>query len=185
MSGRERSKGARGERELAHLLQGLTGCPVVRRVRNAAGDSDLVGLVTGPLVWSVECKRYAAAAPGDVARWWRQAAEQALREGGTPLLCWRADRMADWRFHWPAALHCDEVRSTSADVSDTLSADPLTWWRVVRALIRGSFPPLPAVGNSRPDCAAVTPQAQGGSGPGCAGPSGRTPARVIRAPLPR
>lgn len=145
MSAASRDKGQRGERELAALLCELTGADVRRRVRQHAGDADLEGLPG----WTVECKRYASVKPADLARWWAQACEQARRDGLHPLLCWRADRMPDWRFHWPAGLHCKGA-PLPGGIADTLSADPLTWWRMVR----GSFLALPPAGNSGPDVAA-------------------------------
>ncbi|GAB1387639.1 hypothetical protein MASR1M59_27870 [Melaminivora sp.] len=130
MGGMSRTKGQSGERELARLLAELTGKDVRRRVRQHDGDSDLVGLPG----WSIECKRYASASAADIGRWWQQAAAQAAADGAVPLLCWRADRMKDWRFHWPAGLHCKDAPTRPVDVADTLSADPLTWWRMVRAV---------------------------------------------------
>lgn len=132
MGAASRDKGKRGERELAELLRGLTGQDVRRRVRQHEGDSDLEGLPG----WCVECKRYSTAAPADLARWWRQAAVQAHTFEGVPLLAWRADRMRDWVFVWPAGLHCADAPIVSGNIADTLSADPLTWWRMVRELGR-------------------------------------------------
>lgn len=126
-----RDKGQRGELELALLLSRLTGHDVRRRVRQHDGDSDLEGLPG----WCVECKRRASAAPADLARWWRQAAQQADKAGALPLLCVRSDR-GPWVFHWPAGLHCADAPCASGNVADTLSADPLTWWRMVRGLGR-------------------------------------------------
>ena len=60
MGGLSRSKGQRGEREVAALLSELTGHDVRRRVRNHAGDSDLQGLPG----WEIEVKFYAAVTPG-------------------------------------------------------------------------------------------------------------------------
>ena len=130
MGAASRDKGKRGERELAEFLRGLTGSDVRRRVRQHDGDSDLEGLPG----WCVECKRHATAATADVARWWRQTAAQAHRVGAWPLLAWRADRMRDWVFVWPAGLHCTDAPPQSGHVADTLAADPLTWWRMVRQL---------------------------------------------------
>ncbi len=131
MSAVSRDKGKRGERELAALLAMLTGHPVRRRVRQHGGDADLTGLPG----WSVECKRYATAKPADLARWWQQAVAQAQAEGLQPLLCWRADRMREWVFVWPAGLHCPDAPVPGA-IADTLAADPLTWWRMVARLGR-------------------------------------------------
>lgn len=130
MGAASRDKGKRGERELAELLRALTGQDVRRRVRQHDGDSDL----EGPAGWCVECKRHATATPADVARWWRQAAAQAQAAEAVPLLAWRADRMRDWVFVWPAGLHCTDAPPGTGDLADTLSADPLTWWRMVRGL---------------------------------------------------
>jgi hypothetical protein len=94
----QRSKGQVGEREAAALIQALTGWEVRRRVRNAAGDSDLVG-VPG---WSVEIKRYASASRADIATWWQQCVTQAGNE--LPVLFYRLDR-ADWRGVWPLAVN--------------------------------------------------------------------------------
>ena len=127
MSGASRDKGKRGERELAALLEMLTGQPVRRRVRQHEGDADLTGLPG----WSIECKRYASVKPADLVRWWAQARELAQREGLHPPLCWRADRMRDGVFVWPAGLHCKGA-PLPGHIADTLSADPLTWWRMVR-----------------------------------------------------
>lgn len=130
MGAASRDKGQRGERELATLLRSLTGRDVRRRVRQHDGDADLEGLPG----WCVECKRRSTVAPGDVARWWQQAAAQAHAAGTHPLLAWRADRMRDWVFVWPAGLHCPDAPKQPTNIVDTLSSDPLTWWRMVRRL---------------------------------------------------
>lgn len=130
MGALSRNKGKAGERELARLLSELTGYDVRRRVRQHDGDSDLVGIPG----WSIEAKRYSSASAADLARWWQQAAAQAAADGALPLLCWRADRMRDWRFHWPAGLHCPDAPRCPPAIADTLGADPLTWWRMVKGI---------------------------------------------------
>jgi len=130
MGGLSRAKGKRGERELAALLSDLTGRSIKRRVRQHEGDSDLEGLPG----WAIECKRYARVTPSLLGTWWKQAHAQAKRTGDAPLLCWRSDRMKDWRFHWPAGLHCHDAPLCPESISDTLGADPLTWWRMVKGL---------------------------------------------------
>lgn len=138
MGGLSRAKGKRGERELARLLTELTGHDIKRRVRQHEGDSDLEGLPG----WAIECKRYARVTPAMLATWWKQARAQAQRMGGTPLLCWRTDRMREWCFHWPAGLHCHDAPPCPESIADTLGADPLTWWRMVRSL-KGTPAPDP------------------------------------------
>lgn len=74
MTGRaSRSKGHRGELQVAHLIRDLTGWDVRRRVRQHDGDSDLEG-VPG---WAVEVKNCAAPTLGDIDRWTVQAKAQA------------------------------------------------------------------------------------------------------------
>lgn len=97
MSRMQRRKGQVGEREAANVITELTGWPVQRRVRNAAGDSDLVGIPG----WAVEVKRHRQACPSLLAAWWEQTVMQAA--GQLPLLLYRLDRAA-WRAVWPLAV---------------------------------------------------------------------------------
>lgn len=117
MSGSQRTKGKVGEREAAALLRTLTGGDVRRRVRQHDGDDDLV--LPG---WAVEVKRYATAPRGEVARWWRQACEQARRTGQQPLLLYRADRQG-WRACW----------TPTHDPAHVVEADPAVWAALVGA----------------------------------------------------
>lgn len=99
MSAAQRSKGQRGEREVAGIIRTLLGVEVRRRVRQHDGDSDLEGLQG----WVVEVKRRRQAARGDIRQWWHQAEEQARKTGaGLPVLFYRLDRH-DWRCVWPLA----------------------------------------------------------------------------------
>lgn len=93
----QRTKGQQGEREVAGVIRDLTGWDVQRRVRNHAGDSDLVG-VPG---WSVEVKRHKAAGRAEIAGWWRQTCAQA--GDLLPVLFYRLDRDS-WRAVWPVAI---------------------------------------------------------------------------------
>lgn len=131
MSAMSRLKGHTGERQAAALLHELTGHSIKRRVRQHAGDADLEGLE--PLGWCVEVKRYASTPLAMVAgEWWPQAVEQARRAGLLPLLLYRPDR-GNWRAVWPADLHMGEPPYT-VSFGSTLTADPLTWWRMVKGL---------------------------------------------------
>ncbi len=117
MSKMQRTKGSAGEREAAALLACVTGCDIRRRVRQHDGDTDLEGLPG----WSLEIKRHAAAPRGEIARWWRQACEQAHRTGARPLLLYRPDRGA-WRAVW----------APDDDPAHAVEADPATWWRLTQ-----------------------------------------------------
>ncbi len=129
MGSLSRTKGAAGERELAALLSELSGRDVRRRVRQHAGDSDLLGLDQ----WVIECKRARTAPLSLVAReWWPQAVAQARAQGAVPLLCFRADRQP-WRAVWPAWVHLPELRTGSTQFADALMSDLLTWWRLCRS----------------------------------------------------
>jgi hypothetical protein len=108
------TKGKAGEREAAQLLTTITGRPVTRRVRNHAGDSDLVGLEP----WTVEIKRHRSASRATVDGWWEQAVRQTPK-GHRPLLLYRVDR-GGWRAVW----------SPVAEPHHQVEADPLTWWAV-------------------------------------------------------
>lgn len=101
MGAMSRSKGQRGERELAALIADLTGWDVSRRVRQHDGDSDIDG-VPG---WSVEVKRSASPLLGT---WWAQTVAQATH--AYPVLFYRLDRQ-DWRALWPVALLLKEQRA--------------------------------------------------------------------------
>ena len=125
-----RSKGQRGERELAILLAELTGRDVRRRVRQHGGDADLEGLPG----WAIECKRYARATPALLGRWWQQACAQAQAEGPQvlPLLCVRTDRAPDWVFYWPAGVHVPDAQRQPASIADCVAGSPLVWCLMVR-----------------------------------------------------
>jgi len=122
----QRTKGQAGEREAAALIRQHTGWQVQRRVRNAAGDSDLVG-VPG---WSVEIKRYASASRSEIAGWWSQCVEQAC--GELPVLFYRLDR-GSWRGVWPLAVnlrvqHADQWQDYEWTVEGSVAA----WAAVAR-----------------------------------------------------
>lgn len=97
MSAMQRTKGARGENEIANLIADLTGWDVRRRVRQHDGDSDIEGIPG----WSAEVKRHKTATAGEIGSWWDQAVAQAA--GKLPVLFYRLDR-AGWRAVWPLAV---------------------------------------------------------------------------------
>jgi len=125
-----RSKGKVGEREAVRLLRELTGRNVRRRVRQDGGDSDIVGLPN----WSIEVKRYSRVTPALIRGWWAQAVKQASATGNLPLLMYRANQ-GQWRCVWPSALHVTPKLERFENHSDTVEADPLTWWRMTRLVI--------------------------------------------------
>ncbi|VFR96498.1 hypothetical protein RAN3_1878 [plant metagenome] len=80
-----RNKGAAYERKVANMLTEATGTKWRRRVRNIAGDSDVVpdDVAFGRLV--IECKHASRLC---LPEWWRQAQQQA-GEKGVPVLVYR------------------------------------------------------------------------------------------------
>jgi len=119
-----RTKGQSGELEVVRIIRELTGRDVRRRCRQHAGDSDLEGLPG----WCVEVKRHATATPGQISGWWSQACQQAHASHAAPVLFYRGDKQG-WRVVWCASLHCEH---DGLGYLDTLNADPLTWYRMVR-----------------------------------------------------
>lgn len=85
MSAMQRNKGAAYERKVANLLTEDTGTIWRRRVRNLAGDSDVVADDPAFARIVVECKHANTLC---LPAWWRQAQAQA-GELGIPVLIYR------------------------------------------------------------------------------------------------
>lgn len=119
-----RRKGQTAERQVAQILSELTGHRLRRKVRQHAGDGDLEGLPG----WSVEVKNRASVTRANLSDWWAQTVRQAAATGDKPLLFYKQGRGA-WLCVWQASLHCKHASTLWAD---TLTADPLTWWRMCR-----------------------------------------------------
>ena len=84
-----------------------------------------------PTLWATgECKRYSRASTAQIADWWVQAVTQARDVRALPALFYRLDR-GDWRAVWPAGIHLP-YRPVPVEFDDTLTADPATWWEMVR-----------------------------------------------------
>ena len=102
-----RAKGATGEREfikeLAQYLGDEMVAPMKRNLEQTrAGGHDIVGLEG----WAIEVKRYAVVKEGDLARFWAQAVDQAVRVGARPVLAYRED-FRSWRVMLPMSLLTD------------------------------------------------------------------------------
>ena len=89
MSAMQRNKGAAFERKVANLLTEATGTTWRRRVRNQAGDSDVVADEPAFARISIECKHANTLC---LPAWWRQAQDQAGEEG-VPVLIYRQLRL--------------------------------------------------------------------------------------------
>ena len=87
MGASQRSKGQRGERELAGKLQELLGVECVRRLgqeRDGGGDVEVGDVV-------IECKRQERAS----LHAWLEQAERAATDGRMAAVAWRPSRR-DW-----------------------------------------------------------------------------------------
>lgn len=86
----QRSKGARGERELANLLAEHLGTEISRNLlQTRQGGHDLDGLP-----FALEVKRHEQL---NLNAWWTQATRQAESAGLPPALAYRQSRKP-WRF---------------------------------------------------------------------------------------
>jgi len=107
MADKSRSKGARGEREIASLLRDALpdGYTVERFGTGETGHDVRIASPHGQRQpYAIEVKRYRDFSIGEVLRgpsarfvsWWRQARRQADRVGLEPLLVTRGDRKPWW-----------------------------------------------------------------------------------------
>lgn len=94
----QRSKGARGERELANLLAEHLGTEISRNLlQTRQGGHDLDGLP-----FALEVKRHEQLS---LNAWWEQATAQAESAGLPPALAYRQSRKP-WRFILPLSSLC-------------------------------------------------------------------------------
>lgn len=121
-----RDKGQRAEREVAAIINDLTGWNVRRRVRQHAGDSDLEG-VDG---WSIEIKSHATLS---VPAWWRQAVEQA-GDNHLPVLFYKIPRKG-WRALWPLSSVVNHDEQAWNDLEYTCDTTIEAWATVARDMV--------------------------------------------------
>ena len=127
MTSFSRNKGKRGELAVCRIIFELTGWEAKRRVRNDAGDSDLIGIPG----WSVEVKDHSKAMLGDVREWWAQACRQA---DGIPLLVYKRQR-GEWRAVYPLSIHlCMQEADWWKDCAYTVETSLEAWAAVAREM---------------------------------------------------
>jgi hypothetical protein len=85
-----RNKGARGEREFLAMLGAELGEMLTRNLQQTRGGGADCLMVKG---WAIEVKRCESLSR---PTWWRQAVEQAEREGVQPMLAYRRNK-EPWR----------------------------------------------------------------------------------------
>ena len=113
MSASQRSKGARGEREVARIISDLLGFEVSRRCRQHDGDCDLEG-VPG---WSIEVKNHAKVTRSILMAWWQQTLEQS---GELAPCLWYKRAPGWWRVVWPSG-------ACLPDIGHVLASGYLGW----------------------------------------------------------
>ena len=129
MSAMQRSKGQRGEREVADLVRAATGLSVSRNWTEQffGGACDLNGIPG----WAVEVKR---AKTANVTAWWEQATAQAIQAGALPALVYRIDgfgkgrpAVEKWKVVIPA-----HVLIPCADTHATIEMTLSTWAHILK-----------------------------------------------------
>lgn len=115
----QRNKGARGERELARLLEDQLGLKVARNLMQwRDGGPDLIGLPV-----ALEVKRCEQIRLKD---WWGQAVDQAEKASKTPCLAWRQNGKP-WAFRVPLSFI-----NSSFPASMTADVDLLAFCELIR-----------------------------------------------------
>ena len=112
MSNMQRNKGARGERELAKLLEENLGLEVTRNLlQTREGGYDLNGL---PVALEVKrCEQL------QLKRWWEQAMDQAIFSNSKklPVLAWRQNGRK-WTFRVPVTFFCGPCKTDWGHTAD-------------------------------------------------------------------
>lgn len=125
-----RNKGKVGERAVAGILRDQLGVEVHRdwMSQSAQGGSDLAGLDK----WSVEVKFCSRV---DLVAWWRQARDQAAREGKLAALIWRqtgAGRGLPDEWKWQARV---DPASVGLEARGHVDMPLITWIDLVREML--------------------------------------------------
>lgn len=122
-------KGKSGEREAAAILREVTGFDVQRRVRQNAGDSDLVALPG----WCVEVKRYKTISTALLSGFWAQVCKEAASSNDRPLLMFRGDNR-DWACLWtPLTMGELGMIDPGRWLDVAFRTSPGAWWSYVRS----------------------------------------------------
>ncbi len=130
MGASSRTKGASGEREFAGLLHDHLGVRLVRNLEQSrSGGHDLITHPdeAGPVAdmlrrYAIEVKRYSKPTDSLIARWWRQAEQQAQEVGALPCLAYRGNRAA-WRVVVPLAALMDTITDDGLTYAATLGLE--------------------------------------------------------------
>lgn len=113
-----RRKGAAAERELLRLLGEELGAELERNLSQPRGGGSDCICVKG---FAIEVKRVERSS---IPAWWRQALEQAQREGAEPMLFWRRSRQP-----WRAFIHTHDGQYREGTLVDAACAIREKWAR--------------------------------------------------------
>jgi Holliday junction resolvase len=118
VSASQRNKGAAAEREVLRLLGEELGQVLERNLTQTRGGGADCLCVKG---WAIEVKRQEKLSR---PAWWRQAVEQADREGVEPMLLYRRNRE-----RWTAWIHTSNGQYREGTLMDAASAIREKWLR--------------------------------------------------------
>lgn len=129
-----RSKGRRGEQEVAREIEELLGFKPQRNLSQVAvGGYDLIGIPG----WAVEVKLYKKITKTDREAFWNQAVRQARKEDLQPAVWFRVDRQP-WRVMiaepWALANNIFEIH----DHRVVAIVQPELWAAMVRENMDGT-----------------------------------------------
>jgi len=123
-----RSKGARGELEIVHMLRDNLGLTVNRNYKQTAQaqHGDIEQLV-GPYL--LECKNCASLSP--IKQWWQQALVAADKRGAIPCLAYKVPRKG-WRFRVPIPQAWASGHQWGREIQYTMDLSPDGFFLLVR-----------------------------------------------------
>jgi Holliday junction resolvase len=123
-----RSKGARGELEIVHMLRDHLGLTVNRNYKQTAQaqHGDIEQLV-GPYL--LECKNCASLSP--MKSWWQQALIAADKRGAIPCLAYKVPRKG-WRFRVPIPQAWASGHQWGREIAYTMDLSPDGFFLLVR-----------------------------------------------------
>lgn len=130
MGGFSRSKGARGELEIVHLIRDNLGIAVNRNYKQTAQaqHGDIEQLI-GP--YMLEVKNCASTSA--MKSWWQQALTAASKRDAIPCLAYKLHRKG-WRFRVPLPQAWASGQQWGRELQYTMDLSPDGFFLIVREL---------------------------------------------------
>ena len=128
MGGFSRSKGARGEIEIVHMLRDELGIAVNRNYKQTAQaqHGDIEQLVGGFLIEVKNCASTTA-----MKSWWQQAVTAANKRDAVPCLAYKIPRRG-WRFRVPLPQAWASGQQWGRELAYTMDLAPDGFFLLVR-----------------------------------------------------